>query len=99
MASNHARCGEATETGRAEETDEDAGRGRDQSQSAKTQKEGCEPTIELVSKSPEVISMQLAYLDLQHIVAADPLVVHLMVRVVGITTILVLHERKAVRSR
>jgi hypothetical protein len=39
-------------------------------------------------------------LDLQHIVATDPLVMHLMVRVVRITTILVLHEREeSARSR
>lgn len=94
-ASSRARCGEERGTGREAGTDGGDGHGRDQSRSAKTPKVGCEPTAKLVSKSPGAISTPAAYLNLQHIVPADPLVVHLMVGIIGIATILVLHEREA----
>ena len=37
-----------------------------------------------------------AYLDLQDIVASNALVVHLMISIIGITTILIFDECKAI---
>lgn len=39
-----------------------------------------------------------SYLDLQHVVAADSLVVHVVVSVVGVTSVLILDEREAAPS-
>jgi hypothetical protein len=36
----------------------------------------------------------IAYLNLKDVVTPNPLVVHVVVRIIGIATILVLHERK-----
>lgn len=40
--------------------------------------------------------MLTPYLDLQQIVAADALVMHLMIGIIGIAAILILHEREPV---
>lgn len=37
---------------------------------------------------------QLAYLDLQNVVATNPLVMHVVVGIISITAVLVLHKRK-----
>lgn len=44
-----------------------------------------------------VKSLLRAYLDLQDIVTTDALVVHVIVGIIGITTILVLDKRKPVK--
>jgi hypothetical protein len=53
----------------------------------------CEPTVKCKCTVDD--DWLHAYLDLKKVVAADPLVVHLMVGIVGITATLILHERKA----
>jgi hypothetical protein len=41
----------------------------------------------------------LAYLDLQDVVTADALVVHLVVRIIGVATILILNKCEPIVSR
>lgn len=36
----------------------------------------------------------LAYLDLQDVITSDPLVMHIVVGIIGISTVLVLHKRE-----
>lgn len=57
--SSRGRRGEGRETGRAGGIDEDGGRGRDQSRSATTQKEGCGPTTTLSAEAQSNTNMNI----------------------------------------
>lgn len=70
---------------------------RAQCRSAMRLMEECAPTVP-VSVHPSKACFS-AHLDLEQIISADALVVHLVVSIVCITAALVLDERKASRSK
>ena len=62
-------------------------------------REGCVPTAPRPLEQVKLL-LRCRYtdLDLQQVIAADALVVHLMVRVIGIATALVLHKGESGQS-
>lgn len=99
-------CGGEKEIGHGEASGRDGGRhGHDQTRIAKRQKEGCEPTAykESVWSRTRASHRQLprltrsTYLNLQDIVTAEALVVHLIISIIRVATILILDKSEAAR--
>ena len=101
---HHDGCGEVKESDDHDEGNDDwmglydhGQKGHDQSRIAMKRKEVYEPTMDDVSwKLLEIFN--ITYLNLQHVVTTDTLIVHLMVGIICITAMFVLNESKPTSS-
>lgn len=80
-----------------EESAEGDGHGHGQNRSARTQKEEYGPTVEGLAhgawgEGMATVMDKPAYLDLQDVITSDPLVMHVVIGIIGISAVLVLHK-------
>lgn len=75
------------------------GRGHGRSRIATKRKEECEPTVTMLDAYTrrESVWSSVSYLNLQDVIATETLVMHIVVRVIGIATVLVFDKGEAGR--